>query len=399
MADPALRPSAAEAVRRDPFRIFFPLGVMAGILGVGQWIPWSMGKPLFMASFLHSSLQSQGFLACFIVGFLLTALPRFTGAPYATGGEVSAAFSGAFVFCAGILARRWEAAQAGFLLMLAVLPVFAFRRLRAGTKGRLPPSFLLLAFGLIHAAAGSAILAGTRMGMSGFDLFESGRWMVGLGFPLCMVLGVTGKVGPFLMGHAEVSPKDESPAGGNAWAGRALVHGAAGALILLSFLAESAWPRAAAIARAAVAAAHLMFFARIGRFPLKRTASTLLFWVSCWMVPAGLWLMALFPGHRIAFAHVVFIGGFSLMIFSFGLLIVLTHTARADALKGPLIPLKAAGALVLTALVLRLYADFYPARQMVFLLGSSASWVAAAVLWLGDALWKAAGPRSPRPAA
>ena len=104
--------------------------------------------------------------------------------------------------------------------------------------------------------------------------------------------------------------------------------------------------------------------------------------------------MALFPAHRVAFAHVVFIGGFSLMVFSFGLLIVLTHAARADALKGPMTPLKVVGALLAAALSFRTAAEFLTGREKPLLLGASAAWVAAASLWLVYILWKTAGPRS-----
>jgi uncharacterized protein involved in response to NO len=395
MMAPGRFSSAWETLRRDPFRLFFLLGAAAGIVGVGQWILWAAGNPPFMTSFLHAAFQSQGFLGFFIVGFLLTALPRFTGAPYVTLSELSAAVAGASIFLVSVFARKWELSQAGFLVMLAILPVFAVRRLAARTKP-LPPSFLLLAFGLIHAALGSLFLMVSRMGAADFALFEKGRWMVELGFPLCMVLGITAKLAPFLTGHTGDSPEKEGTGArsGSFWKASA-PHGAAGAGLLLSFLLEPHQSRFAAFFRAAVATAHLLSFALIGRFPPKRTATALLFWLSCWMILAGLWLMAFFPGYKAAFAHVVFIGGFSLMILSFGLLVVLTHMARAAALSGPMTGLKAAGGLVAASLLLRVAADFFPGRKMLLLGSASSCWVLAVLVWLAYVLSETAGRRAP----
>jgi hypothetical protein len=274
--------------------------------------------------------------------------------------------------------------------MLGVIPLFAFRRLKARSKP-LPPSFLLLAFGLLHAGAGAFLLAFTRMGMRDFPLFETARGMVQLGFPLCMVLGVTAKLAPFLTGHVDAPPNEEKSVPPGFPAGQAAIHGAVGALLLAGFIAEGNFPRLAGASRAVLATAHMLAFARIGRAPLKRTAAALLFWTSCWMIPAGLWLMALAPEHRVAFEHVVFIGGFSLMIFSFGLLVVLTHTAQAAALKGPMTALKAAAGLVGAALVFRVGAEFFPTGQMPLLFAASVSWVAAASVWGGYVLAKTAG--------
>ncbi len=383
-----------KVLRADPFRLFFPLGALAGVVGVGEWLFWTVGRPVDMIGFLHTTLQSQGFLALFVFGFLLTALPRFSGAGYAEPWETLAALAGALTFLGGSLARSWTLAQAGFLFMQGSVWVFALRRLVRSTKA-IPPSFPLLGLGMLHAFAGSLILAFTQMGQVNFDLFLVGRQMVQLGFLLCMVLGVTGKLAPFLMGYAG-DPREEQAPPGFPPLKLAAPHVLTGLLIFAGFFTEPHWPRASALARAFLATAHLLTYARIGRLPAKRTAVILFFWLSCWLTPLGLWAAALWPAYRVAALHVTFVGGFSLMIFSFGLLVTFSHTGRAALLNGPLRPLKAAGFLTLGAAALRASADLFPAHIKALLHNAAGLWVLAALVWLGYALWARVPSRGTR---
>src|SRR5262245_11288886 len=68
-------------IGREPFRIFFPAGVLAGIVGVSLW-------PLFFTKLItrypgqsHARIMAEGLFGGFIVGFLGTAMPRLLSAP------------------------------------------------------------------------------------------------------------------------------------------------------------------------------------------------------------------------------------------------------------------------------------------------------------------------------
>jgi uncharacterized protein involved in response to NO len=100
------------------------------------------------------------------------------------------------------------------------------------------------------------------------------------------------------------------------------------------------------------------------------------------MIPVGLWFASLFPAYRIAALHIVFIGGFSLMIFSFGLLVVLNHTGNAQLLNGKMWVLKTIGGLVFLALICRVSADLFPNKYMALLHSAGGFWVVAAAVWL-----------------
>lgn len=384
-------PSSLETIRRNPFRIFFPLGIVAGCIGVGHWAMWTMGYPVADIKNLHLVLQSQGFLSFFVIGFLMTAFPRFSGTDSASLLEIFIAASGAALFLVGALIRHWVLAHSGTLILLAMIPVFAGRRLAARTKD-LPPSFLLLAFGLVQAFVGVSFSLFTNMGESNVYLYSVGRQMVQVGFLLCMVLGVTAKLAPFLMGYTnDPGCEDGAKIFCLSRPSEIAVHGLSGFLIMASFFIEPMFQRVALGVRAAVVAVHLIWFAKIGRTLRKRTATIFFFWLSCWMIPLGLILMSLFPQYRVALLHVVFVGGFSLMIFSFGMLVVLSHSGKAALLNGKLWALKSVGIMAVIALGFRLLADFFPNRYMLFLHNASGFWVVAAVVWLLYAIPKMRG--------
>lgn len=372
-----------DSLCRNPFRLFFPLGILAGLLGVGHWALWTVGIPVDHIKVLHITLQSQGFLAFFVVGFLLTTFPRFSGADIARPWEIALALVGGLTFLGAEMARHWTLSHVGFLLMVGVLPVFAVRRLSSRTK-KVPPSFALVGFGLLHAVLGALLSLISGMGEKNLYFFSVGRQMVQVGFLLCIVLGITAKLAPFLMGYTDEPGRGE--------VGPSLkdvvVHGGVGTLLMGSFFLEPVAPRWAMGLRALLVTGHMLVFAKIARPLKKRTATMWLFWTSCWMLPIGLWLVFGLPAYRVALLHILFIGGFSLMIFSFGMLIVLSHSGQAALLNGKLWALKTVGLFALLALVCRVAADFLPEQYMRLLHSASGFWVLAAAVWLGYAVTK-----------
>src|SRR5204862_7598274 len=63
----------------DPYRLFFPLGIFLGVMGVSIWPLYYFGITEGYSGRAHAFVQTDGFLFAFIAGFLLTAIPRFTG--------------------------------------------------------------------------------------------------------------------------------------------------------------------------------------------------------------------------------------------------------------------------------------------------------------------------------
>ena len=64
---------------REPYRVFFPVGILCGLAGVAIWPLYSFGLTTTYSGRSHALVQIFGFLYAFIAGFLLTTVPRFTG--------------------------------------------------------------------------------------------------------------------------------------------------------------------------------------------------------------------------------------------------------------------------------------------------------------------------------
>jgi uncharacterized protein involved in response to NO len=370
----------AELVRAGPYRLFFPLGMLCGLLGVGHWFVWGSRWLPESSSFFHATMQAEGFLACFVVGFLMTALPRFLGTRRASNGEVILPAISALVFIGATLVHRFPLAQSSFLVMLGATVIFGLRRLPQRTKNP-PSSFVLNAFGLLQGLTGPLLMIASGFSRNAF-LMEVGRQMIQVGFLLCLVLGIAGYLTPFLMGYADDPSCDPGIQPGVTRAWKFAFHVFTGVAIVTSFFIEPHHTRAAAGLRALFGASHLMMFAKIWRPIRRRRTPAYFFWLSGWMVAVGLIAAYLWPDYRITALHVTFIGGFSLMIMSFALNVIFSHGAEPEQLQGTLLPLWICGILVLLALGLRVTADIDAWRFTTWIHAAAGTWFVAGLLWL-----------------
>jgi len=116
----------------EPYRLLFPLGAFIGILGVLMW-------PLFVWHFMktypgatHPRVMIEGFLTCFVAGFLGTALPRLLDVPRVTLGEtlgVAGTISGITALHYSV--RTLAGDELFFLLFLVLVVALAFRTMDA----------------------------------------------------------------------------------------------------------------------------------------------------------------------------------------------------------------------------------------------------------------------------
>lgn len=69
--------SVIRRIAEEPYRIFFPLAILGGMIGVTHWLFYAMDWIPHYSMLFHSSVQIQAYMGSFVLGFLLTALPRF----------------------------------------------------------------------------------------------------------------------------------------------------------------------------------------------------------------------------------------------------------------------------------------------------------------------------------
>ena len=160
-------------LRNNPYRLFFPLAIFSGLIGVGHWALWTMGFSIPDVKNMHLVLQSQGFLAFVAIGFLFTAFPRFSGTQPPSLAELLVGLVAALVFLVAVSCRYWLVAHIASLVSILLLPFFALRRIKRRTKD-IPASFVLLAAGLIHFMTGVVLSLWTDMGSHHETLYLAG---------------------------------------------------------------------------------------------------------------------------------------------------------------------------------------------------------------------------------
>lgn len=383
MADVSADPpfTRLQLLQLGPYRLFFPLGLLSGLWGVGHWVFWSIGWIQDANRVLHVSLQIEGFLASFIVGFIMTAIPRFIGADPAQLWEVAVAFLLELGVLSASLTHHSDYAQISFILLILFVVSFVGKRFPRRTKSP-PASFLLVGFGLLNAVTGAAFYG---LGLHRHvDLWTTrGQEMLETGFLLCLILGIAGYLLPFLTGYAGDPACDPGHSPLRRLSPSTLVmHGATGLAIFCSFFFPATATISASFLRATAASIHFLTFGQLYRPFKKFGAHTIFFWTACWMIVLGLWATAIWPEFHIAMEHIFFIGGYSLMIFSFGTLVVLSHSAQASLLNGKLIVLKIVGAFTLLGMAFRITADLDAWNYKRWIHFASGCWWVAAFVWL-----------------
>src|SRR5579862_6127548 len=143
----------------DPYRIFFPLGIILGACGVSIWPLYYYGVIEGYSGRAHAFVQTDGFLYAFVAGFLLTAIPRFTGtrAPSLAIQYLLAAFIATSAVAAEF--QYFAIGLPSFLVAHCILVILAVRRF-ARRQQDPPETFSLVGIGLFSGMLGALINTG-----------------------------------------------------------------------------------------------------------------------------------------------------------------------------------------------------------------------------------------------
>ncbi|MHA3774373.1 NnrS family protein [Verrucomicrobiota bacterium sgz303538] len=375
------KPSFWSMAAAEPFRIFFPLGVLAGISGVSLWPLFFSGiHHSFYPGVMHARLMIEGFMGAFIVGFLGTAAPRLTGTPTLSGTELSTLLALFITTVATHISERYLVADFIFLGLLLTFAVLMGSRFRQ-RDDLPPPSFVLVAFGFLNAIAGTVLLIASGRSDGAPQAAILGNLLLYQGFVLYLVLGIGGFLLPrFLQLPQPAFPESRTPSA--EWLRHAGVALAAGALLLTSLVLEvfSPWFRSAAVLRFGTAAAFLFW-----QIPFLRSEPGLTIIrclkLSLVLLIFGLAFPGFWPAQRVAGLHLVFIGGFTLITFTVATRVVLGHSGQSHRFTTRLSFLVATAVLLLLAAVLRVVGDFTLSVRGSLLSYASYLWILAAAVW------------------
>ncbi len=187
--------AAAPAFLRGGFRPFFLAGAAWAIIALALWLTSLAGAVHLPSAFeplaWHRHEMLFGFVGAVVVGFLLTAIPNWTGRLPIAGTPLAAltalwlAARLAILFSARVGAGLAAALDVGFYLVVAGL---AAREVLAANNRNLPIVGLVLLFGIASAldhAANAGLIADQGLG-----------WRPGIALVVLMISLIGGRIIP-----------------------------------------------------------------------------------------------------------------------------------------------------------------------------------------------------------
>ena len=369
-------------VGREPFRIFFAEGVVAGIVGVGLWPLHFGGIVKFYPGQAHARIMAYGLFGAFIFGFLGTAMPRMLSAPGLGHRNVLLLFALHVSTVAAYATQKIVWGDRLFLVLLCTFIFLMLKRLRY-RQDTPPPGFVLVGLAFLCVTAGAALSVfqpGEEEGAAYWVSLQ--RLLSYQGFVLLPILGI----GPFLLPRffGMPSPHDfpEMRRPNRAWVRKASLALAAGGLIVASFFIElKGWFRTAYAIRFATTAAYMALEFPISRAPGFRNALGASLRIALVAVVSGFLCIALFPGFRVSLLHLTLIGGFAVLTFTVATRVVFGHSGYSQRLQEPNRWLLVAVGLLLLGMATRMSGDFWPEVLVSHYVFGAIIWIGGVVVW------------------
>ena len=380
MAD-AVRKITWEDVGKEPFRLFFPAGVVSGIVGVALW-PLSFGGWIsFYPGQAHVRLMAYGFFGAFIFGFLGTALPRMLSARPFGIANVIAQLS---VYAAMVVTFAAGKITSGDILLLTLLVMFlgaVVTRARQ-RKDTPPPGFVLVGLAWLCVITGAVL--GIVQDRTELDTFwiNLQRLLSSQGFVLLPILGI----GPFLLPRfvglesAHDFPEMTRPSA--EWLRKATFALVIGLIVIGTFVWEAKgefrWSHGLRFAACLVYLGLEFPFAKAPKFGSALGASLRLAFAT---LLAGFLTVALFPEHRVGLLHLTLVGGFAVITFVVATRVVFGHSGNLDRLKKGNWWLIIAVGMMLFGMATRISGDFWPRIMASHYNYGALMWAAGVFLW------------------
>ena len=361
-----------QLILEEPFRAFFPLGVLGGLAGVWPWVGYRLGWADSYSGIGHGLLQIQGFEMAFAIGFLMTTLPRFLETNRTRLWELGIGWSLCATGIVALTLNAWRLGEGLFLALAVHVSLFGLRRLRSRGDDP-PPFFAFFPVGFLSAGGGAALILWPQPGFE-----RLGETLVEQGILLAFVLAVGSFLGPRLLYGNRTFPETTTQSAQR----QLLVFGGVGLALAISFPIEVAVHSGAGqVLRAVIVSGYLFGILRVYRSPVQPWFHVHLLRLSFWSLCVGLWMPPLLPDHSLAALHLTFIGGFGLMTMIIATRVVTGHCDAESLWQGNRLPIVVPVGLIALSVPVRLAADMAPLLYFECLAAAGVLWLAGVGLW------------------
>ena len=367
----------------EPYRLLFPLGAILGIIGVLMWplFVWHVLKTYPGTS--HTRLMIEGFLTCFVVGFLGTVLPRLLDVPRITLRETV----GLACALAGIAGLHFTGQTAAgdelfFMVLLVWIIGMVFRTIFR--KDTPPPAFILVVLGILSALIGTALQIGALIAPTtviGLPLMM-GRLLLFQGYLLLPIMGVGAFLLPRFFGMPGRQDFPESLELSEDWRLRALFALVCGLAVIASFAIEAAgWLRWGYGLRAASVVVYFYREVPIHQAGFAGGSLALSLRLALISIPCGYLLIVGWPQQLLSFLHIVFITGFSLITLTVATRVILGHSGQTHLFRTPLRSVLFMASFVAIAMLTRVSADWMLTLRLNHYAYAALVWIAGVIAW------------------
>jgi uncharacterized protein involved in response to NO len=314
-----------------------------------------------------------------VLGFLFTFVPRRTGTPAPGATQMLLALGLPVALTLAAWLGHLALSQALWIALLVMLVCFVVRRaLAPHPQKQVPGGFAWLPVSLLMGLVGSLLTAVPgAIAARHPHLHLMGQGLLTQGMLTGLVLGVGTLLLPVLLYGRPPSREDDHLLGFTG-----ALHLGAALLFVASFWLEA--QRSTVLGyglRALLCLGLLLGPMGLWRPPTEAGWHRRFVWLAAWLLPLGYALVALFPQHRVAGEHVVFIGGLSLITLAISTHVVLAHGGYGRLLRLSPWTVGGFGVLCLVALVARGLASLDPAHLRGWLALAAASFLGALTMW------------------
>jgi uncharacterized protein involved in response to NO len=381
-----------DALWTEPFRLFFPVALIAGLLGVLVWPlvfwGWMERSPIQV----HTRLMSLGFFGGFVFGFLGTSVPRLLKAPPFRALE-SIPLLGFHLLASGFYFLGEIPLGDGIMTLNACLLVALLLRRVALRREAPAPGFLMVIPGFISVLVGLGLASLNRRYQWGYEADLLIRLLMYHGFVLLCLLGAGGFLLPRFLRLGLRRMYGAEKEGNPIWRRSALITLLVGFSIMASYILDMMGHSQVGVSlRSALVVAYLFW-----EMPLERLRFSILgvdwilaFGLLC--LPVGILVAGWFPSFRVGLSHLELAGGVGLVTLGIATRVVFGHTGNRQKLERFHPWLSLSAVLMILGIGVRIGGDLAPELSIKLYTYGALFWLLGGLLWGACVVTKVLSP-------